>query len=138
MTIPHSLKLFGSYRTPWNIEIGALWFWSAGAYYTEGDRAYGIVIPHDLTPNDTTDFNFTQVGGEQHPSYSTLDLKLRYQLPLLSGTGLDLFFDVYNVMNNQDALYNEIAHNDGTFTTYGQTRTVLDPRRYQIGAWFTF
>jgi len=137
-TIPHTLKLFGSYRTPWNIEIGALWFWSAGAYYTEGDRAYGIVIPHDLTPNDTTDFKFTQVGGEQHPSYHTLDLKLRYQLPLLSGTGLDLFFDVYNVLNNQDALYNEIAHNDGTFTTYGQTRTVLDPRRYQVGARFTF
>ncbi len=137
-TVPHSLKFFGSYRTPWNIEVGALWFWSAGAYYTEGDRAYGIVIPHDLTPNDTSDFNFTRVGDEQHPSYHTLDLKLRYQLPLMSGTGLDFFLDVYNVFNNQDALYEEIVHNDGTFTNFGETRTVLDPRRYQIGARFTF
>ena len=137
-TVPHSVKAFGSYRTPWNIEIGALWFWSAGAYYTEGDRAYGIVIPHDLTPKDVTDFNFTQVGAEQHPSYHTLDMKFRYQLGLMAGTGLDLFLDVYNVLNNQDALYEEIVHNDGTFTTFGETRTVLDPRRFQVGARFTF
>jgi len=137
-TIPHTLKLFGTYRTPWNIEVGALWFWSAGAYYTEGDRAYGIVIPHDLTPTNTTDFKFTKVGAEQHPSYHTLDLKFRYQLDMMRGTGLDLFLDVYNVLNNQDALYEEIVHNDGTFTHFGETRTVLDPRRYQVGARFTF
>jgi hypothetical protein len=136
--IPHTLKLFGSYRTPWNIEVGALWFWSAGAYYTEGDRAFGIIIPHDLTPNNTTDLAFTKIGDKQHPSYHTLDLKFRYQLGLMKGTGLDLFLDVYNVLNNQDALYVEVVHNDGTFTQFGQTRTVLDPRRYQIGARFTF
>jgi hypothetical protein len=136
--VPHTLKLFGSYRLPWNLEIGALWFWSAGAYYTEGDRNFGIVIPHDLTPNNTHDFEFTELGAEQHPSYHTLDLKLRYQIGLLRGTGLDLFLDVYNVFNNQDALYEEVVHNDGTFTTFGETRTVLDPRRYQVGARFTF
>ena len=136
-TIPHQLKLFGSYRLPFNLEVGALWYWSAGAYYTEGTRAYGIVIPRDLTPANTTDFNYTKLGAEQHPSYNVLDLKLRYQLPLFSGTGLDLFFDVYNVMNNQDALYKEIVTNDADFA-YGTTRTVLDPRRFQVGARFTF
>lgn len=137
-TVPHSVKLFGSYRLPWNIEVGALWNWSSGAYYTEGDRAYGIVIPHDLTPDDTTDFNYTRVGEKQHPSYQVLDLKFRYQLGLMRGTGLDLFLDVYNVFNNQDALYQEIVHNDSTFETFGETRTVLDPRRFQVGARFTF
>lgn len=136
-TIPHQLKAFGSYRLPFNLEIGALWYWSAGAYYTEGTRAYGIVIPRDLTPDDTTDFNYTKLGAEQHPSYSVLDLKFRYQIGLLRGTGLDLFLDVYNVLNNQDALYTEIVTNDPDFL-YGEPRTVLDPRRFQIGARFTF
>ena len=136
-TIPHQVKLFGSYRTPWNIEVGALWYWSAGAYYTEGTRAYGIVIPRDLTPDDTTDFNYTKLGAEQHPSYSVLDLKLRYQLGFMRSAGVDLFLDVYNVLNNQDALYKEIVTNDATFA-YGETRTVLDPRRFQVGARLTF
>jgi hypothetical protein len=135
-TVPHSIKVFGSYRLPFNLEVGALWFWSAGAYYTEGTRQYGIVTPFDLTPGNTADFNFTKIGDEQHPSYHTLDLKLRYQLPLVAGTGLDLFLDVYNVMNNQDALYREVVHNDSF--AYGTTRTVLDPRRFQVGARFTF
>ena len=59
-------------------------------------------------------------------------------VPGCGRTGLDLFLDVYNVFNNQDALYQEIVHNDATFTTFGETRTVLDPRRFQVGARFTF
>lgn len=137
-TVPHQVKLFGSYRTPINLEVGALWYWSSGAYYTEGDRAYGIVIPHDLTPDDSTDFNFTNIGGKQHPSYQVLDLKFRYQLGLVRSAGLDLFFDMYNVFNNQDALYQEIVHNDLAFKRFGETRTVLDPRRFQVGARLTF
>ena len=137
-TIPHQIKLFGSYRTPLNIEVGALYYWSSGAYFTEGDRAYGIVIPHDLTPNDSRDFNFTEIGAEQHPSFSILDLKFAYNVGLVRGTGLDLFLDVYNVFNNQDALYQEIVHNDLTFPNFGETRTILDPRRFQVGARLTF
>ena len=100
-TVPHQIKLFGSYQTPFNLEVGALWYWSAGAYFTEGDRAYGIVIPHDLTPNDSHDFNFTKLGDAQHPSFSIFDVKFAYKLPLVRGTGLDLFLDIYNVFDNQ-------------------------------------
>ncbi|HEU4522252.1 MAG TPA: hypothetical protein VFT12_09630, partial [Thermoanaerobaculia bacterium] len=137
-TVPHQIKLFGSYHTPLNLEIGALYYWSSGAYFTEGDRAYGIVIPHDLTPDDSHDFNFTKLGNKQHPSFSILDLKFAYKLGLMRGTGLDLFLDVYNVFDNQDALYQEIVHNDLTFPQFGETRTLLDPRRFQIGARITF
>ena len=137
-TIPHQFKVYGMYRTPLNIEIGALYYWSAGAYFTEGDRAYGIVIPHDLTPNDSRDFHFTELGARQHPSFSILDLKLAYNLNVMRGAGVDLFLDVYNVFNNQDALYQEIVHNDLTFPQFGETRTLLDPRRFQVGARLTF
>lgn len=136
--IPHQVKMFGSYRTPWNIEVGGLFYYSAGAYYTEGDRAYGIVIPHDLTPNNHTDFVYTKMGAEQHPSWYTFDAKFRYQLGMARGTGLDLFLDVYNVFNNQDVVFQEIVHNDADFKVQGEPRAVLDPRRFQVGARLTF
>lgn len=137
-TVPHQVKVFGMYRTPFNLEIGALVYWNAGAYYTEADRAYGIHIPHDRTPDNFTDSDYTRTGDEQHPSYTTVDTKFRYQLPLMRGFALDLFFDIYNLLDNQDALYREIAHNDAEFTTYGETRATLEPRRYQLGARLTF
>lgn len=136
--VPHQVKAYGMYRTPWNLEIGGLFYWNAGAYFTEGDRNFGIVIPHDLTPNDHTDYSYTKLGAEQHPSWYTLDAKFRYQLGFGRGLGVDLFLDVYNVLDNQDAVYYEIVHNDADFTTFGETRAVLDPRRFQVGARLTF
>src|SRR5688572_8233475 len=137
-TIPHQIKAYGMYRTPWNLEIGGLFYYSAGAYYTEGDRNFGIVMNHDLTGSDHTDYAYTKMGDEQHPSWYTFDAKLRYQLGFARNMGVDLFFDVYNVLNNQDAVYHEIVHNDPTFTEYGEVRAVLEPRRFQVGARFTF
>lgn len=136
-TVPHQVKLYGMYRTPFNLEVGGLVYWSAGSYFTEARRAYGIHMNRDLTPENRNDFNYARTGAEQHPSYTLFDAKLRYQMPL-GPLGLDLFLDVYNVLDNQDPLYREIAINDPEFTTYGETRTVLEPRRYQIGARITF
>ena len=136
--VPHQVKLFGSYRTPWNLEIGGLFYWNAGAYYTEGDRAYGIIIPHDLTPSDHTDFNYVQQGDRQHPSWQTFDLKFRYQVNMIRALGVDLFLDVYNVFDNQDVVFVEAVHNDPDFKIQGEPRSVLDPRRFQVGARLTF
>ena len=135
-TVPHSVKLFGSFMTPVNIEIGTLIYWSAGAYYTQGERAYGIVIPADVNP-DPDVVEFAKMGAEQHPSWYSMDLKFRYQLGIMRGAGLDLFFDVYNVLNRQDAIYEEIVINDSEYA-YGETRSILEPRRFQLGARLRF
>ena len=135
-TVPHSVKLFGSYMTPFNIEVGTLIYWSAGAYYTQGERAYGIVIPADINP-DPNVTEFAKMGAEQHPNWYSMDLKFRYQLGLMRSAGVDLFFDVYNVMNRQDAIYQEIVVNDPEYA-YGEVRSVLEPRRFQVGARLRF
>ncbi|MCM2316411.1 MAG: carboxypeptidase-like regulatory domain-containing protein, partial [Thermoanaerobaculia bacterium] len=36
-SVDHQVKLFGSYRTPIRLELGALLYWSSGAHYTEAD-----------------------------------------------------------------------------------------------------
>jgi hypothetical protein len=136
-TIPNQIKLYGMYRTPWNLEVGGLLYWSSGAYYTESDIQFGIHTNHDLTPANHDDFNYGQTGNAQHPSYQTLDLKFRYLLKF-NRIGTDLFLDVYNVFNNQDALYVTQAHNDTEFTTYGAAKTLIDPRRFQVGVRLTF
>lgn len=137
-TIPHQVKLYGSYRTPINLEVGALAYYSSGAYFTETDMAYGIHINHDLTPTVRNDFQYTKMGAEQHPSYTLFDLKFRYLVPIRGDMGVNLFLDVYNALNNQDAIYVEQAHNDPLFTTYREDRTLLEPRRFQVGARLTF
>lgn len=137
-TIPHQVKLYGSFRTPLNLEVGGLAYYSSGAYFTETDIAYGIHLNHDLTPADASDFQYTKMGGEQHPSYMLFDLKFRYLVPLRGRAAIDLFLDVYNALDNQDAIYVEQSHQDPLFTTYREDRTLLEPRRFQVGARLKF
>lgn len=138
-TIPHQVKLYGMYRTPFNLEVGGLAYYSSGAYFTETDVLYiGIHQNHDLTPGNDADFQYTKMGAEQHPSYTLFDMKFRYVLPLRAGMGVDLFLDVYNALDNQQAIYLEQSHNDATFTRYREDRTLLEPRRFQVGARLKF
>lgn len=138
-TIPHQVKLYGMYRTPFNLEVGGLAYYSSGAYYTETDVLYiGIHQNHDLTPANGNDFEYTKMGAEQHPSYTLFDLKFRYLVPFRGDMAVDLFLDVYNALDNQQAIYLEQSHNDGTFTRYGEDRTLLEPRRFQVGARLKF
>jgi hypothetical protein len=57
---------------------------------------------------------------------------------VIRNVGLGLFLDLYNILDNQDALDYEVVHNDNTFPTFGETRAVLDPRRFQVGARLRF
>ena len=142
-SIDHQVKLYGSYRLPFNLEVGGLAYWSSGAHYTPSDiflpGQYDIYLPQDLTPADHSDFNFAKRGTETHPSYYTLDAKLRYLLPVRR-FNVDLFLDIYNVTNNQDAIFVTQAVNDPdqTHFRYGSDRVLLSPRRYQAGVRLRF
>lgn len=138
-TIPHQIKLYGMYRTPINLEVGGLFYWASGAYYTISDLQYGIHTNVDTTPaNGPEDFeNHGKTGNAQHPSYYLFDAKLRYLLKF-GRVGADLFLDIYNLLNNQDTLYETQAVNDPEFPVQGEPKTLLQPRRYQVGVRLNF
>ena len=136
-SIDHQVKLYGMYRLPFNLEVGGLAYWNSGAHYTESEiflpGQYDIYLPQPLANG-----SFAKRGTETHPSYATLDAKLRYLMPVRR-FNVDLFLDIYNVTNNQDAIFVTQAHNDpDSRFTYQSDRVLLSPRRYQAGVRLRF
>jgi hypothetical protein len=142
-SIDHQVKVYGMYRLPFNLEVGGLAYWNSGAHYTKSE----IFLPgqYDIyLPAPKADGTFEKRGTETHPSYTTVDAKLRYLLPVRQ-FNVDLFLDIYNLTNNQDAIYVTQAVNDTSVDSaghqlfpYQSDRTLLAPRRYQAGVRLRF
>jgi hypothetical protein len=142
-SIDHQIKLYGMYRLPFNLEVGGLAYWNSGAHYTKSE----IFLPgqYDIyLPAPKADGTFEKRGTETHPSYMTVDAKLRYLMPVRQ-FNVDLFLDIYNLTNNQDAIFVTQAVNDPQNNSAGQPlfpyqsdRTLLAPRRYQAGVRLRF
>lgn len=97
------VKLFGSWLTPVGLELGWLWTWNSGAAFTEADiyrpTTHAIYYNHRFA-----DGSYAVTGAESHPSCDQLDLRLRDAIGLGRGFGLDLFVDVFNVLDDQQAI----------------------------------
>ncbi len=143
-SIDHQVKLYGMYRLPFNLEVGGLAYWNSGAHYTESEiflpGQYDIYLPQPLANG-----SFAQRGQETHPSYYTVDAKLRYLVPVRR-FNVDLFLDIYNLTNNQQAIFVSQSHNDtnvdpvtsAQLFPYQSDRVLLSPRRYQAGVRLRF
>ena len=130
-TIEHQVKLLGTYRTPFALEIGALAYWNSGARYTEADiwRPTGSDIYYNHRLADGT---YVATGEKKNPSWTTLDLRLGYPFRFSHGVHANLALTVYNVFDSQKASRLEPGHNDVTFQ-YGEPRELLLPRRWEAG-----
>jgi hypothetical protein len=135
-TIENQIKLFGAWRSPWKVEVGGLLYWNDGAVFTEATthRPTGSNILYNYRRPDGT---FVRTGQQKHPAYTTLDL--RFALPLVTRAGdVAFYLDVYNALDSQKAIRVEESHNAAEFTVYRESRLLLEPRRWQIGARFSF
>ncbi len=135
-TIPHKIKLFGTYRTKFGLDIGALFYWNTGWKYTESyvflPGRYDIYYNWQLDNED-----YVKTGQESTPSYYQIDLKFNYTLKLSEKIGLDLFLDIYNLTNNQAPFDVQYGHNDPAWTL-GETTEILLPMRFYLGARIRF
>ncbi|NIM91061.1 MAG: hypothetical protein GTO17_08950 [Candidatus Aminicenantes bacterium] len=137
-TIPHKIKIFGTFRTGFGLDIGALLYWNSGIIYTESydflPGRYSIYYnwPIEDRPNE-----YVQTGQEKTPGYYQLDLKLNYSLRLKDFATLQLFLDIYNITNNQAAIDVQYARNDKAWN-YQETCEILLPMRFYVGARIRF
>lgn len=135
-TIEHQAKLFGSWRSPWRVELGGLVYWNDGAVFTEATR-YRPTGSNILYNYQRPDGSYVRTGQQKHPGYTTVDLRLA--LPLRLGrVDASLFVDVFNAFDEQGPLRVEESHNGAEFTIYREPRLLLEPRRWQVGARFAF
>jgi hypothetical protein len=141
--VPHVFKAAGSYMSPIGVELGATYRWNSG---TVASRTFLSSTRNLPIEGDAFDFaGITSVhwiaadavGSLQNPAWSQLDLRAQYKRTF-GGLGGEVFVDVFNVLDNQNAIRNEdlVAGSGGT--SYGEPIRFLDPRRFFLGARVTF
>jgi hypothetical protein len=137
-TINHKIKVFGTYRTPFGLDIGALFYWNSGMRFTESyiflPGSYNIYLNWPKNPGWT---DFVKTGQETTPSYYQLDLKFNYDVKVVKNAAFQLFLDIYNVTNNQKAIEIAYGRNDGTWN-YKESTEILLPMRFYVGARIRF
>jgi hypothetical protein len=136
-TIPHKIKIYGTYRTKFGLDIGAMFYWNSGWRYTESYvfRPGSYWIYFNQPNDDWTDF--AQTGQEKTPPYYQVDLKFNYALKLSERIFLDLFLDIYNVTNNQAGFDVQYGRNDPEWD-YQEVSELLLPMRFYLGARLRF
>ena len=77
------------------------------------------------------------VGTLRNPAYGIVDLRLLYNFRL-TGSRLELFADVFNVLDNQDASRNQDLVAGAGGNAFGDGIRFTPPRRVFIGARLRF
>jgi len=136
-TIPHKVKIFGTYRTPFGLDIGALFYWNNGMIFTESydffPGRYSIYYNWPLED----EVGMVKTGQEKTPSYYQIDLKFNYGIRLYGSALIDFFLDIYNVTNNQAPIDLQYARNDQAWD-YKEVTELLMPLRFYVGARLRF
>jgi len=136
--IAHRIKLYGTYRTPFGLDIGALLYWNSGMIYTESyDFLPGTYSIYHNWPLNADWTDFAQTGQQTAPAYYQLDLKFNYALKLMGSSSLQLFLDIYNITNNQTPIDVQYARNDQIWQ-YQETTEIMLPMRFYAGARIRF
>ncbi|NIM57854.1 MAG: hypothetical protein GTO16_02775 [Candidatus Aminicenantes bacterium] len=137
-TIPHKIKIFGTFRTRFGLDIGALLYWNSGLIYTESyDFLPGRYSIYYNWPIEGVPDTYVATGQEKTPGYYQLDLKLNYSMKLKNFATLQLFLDVYNVTDNQATIDVQYARNDKAWN-YQEACEILLPMRFYVGARIRF
>ncbi len=137
-TIPHKIKVFGTYRTPFGLDIGALFYWNSGLIFTESYDFYpGLYSIYYNWPLNEEETLFAKTGQEKAPGYYQIDLKFNYTLRLVERASLQLFCDIYNLTNHQQPIDLQYARNDQQWD-YKDTVEILMPMRFYVGARIRF
>jgi hypothetical protein len=119
-TIPHKIKIYGTWRTKIGLDIGALFYWNNGWKYTE---SY-VFLPgrYDIYYNwSLGDNKYVQTGQEQTPAYFQIDLKFNYRIKLSERVFLDSsWIFIMSPVTRHPLMFNMAA-----MTRHGHSRMLL-------------
>jgi hypothetical protein len=139
--IRHLVKGAGSYTFPFGLQLGATASWNSGTVasrtFLSSSRnlplrvpaseafLFGGVVDRWLAPDS--------VGSLTNPSWGQLDLRAQY-VKNFGQAAAEVFIDVFNVTDNQNAVRNQdlVAGQGGI--TFGQPLLWVQPRRAFLGA----
>ena len=144
--IPHLFKVAGSYTLPMGLEFGAAFRYNSGTIASRTELRSARNLPIRVPAGQTFEFaGITSerwitpgsVGTLQNPAWSQLDLRAQYRYRL-DPASLEVFVDVFNVLDNQDSIRNQdlVAGTGGI--AFGEGIRFVGPRRFFLGARVSF
>ena len=78
------------------------------------------------------------IGSQTGPSYYTFDMRLKYTYKLAGSQKVELFLDLFNVLDKQSGTAAQALVNSTGKYKFGEANTFLDPRRLYVGARYSF
>ena len=145
-SIKHLFKAAASYQFKFGLQLGGFYRWNSGSLASRTFRASGRNLPIQVPAGQEFEFAGitterwiapNTVGALTNPSYGLLDLRVEYNRKF-GKAGAELFVDIFNVLDNQDATRNQdlVAGTGGI--AFGSPLTYSDPRRFFLGARLSF
>jgi hypothetical protein len=124
---PHLLKVYGTYTTDWNANIGAYLLYQSGQAWEKWSAEY-----YGLPANSsyyTINAYAEPAGSRRTPSHWQLDLNYTQDFELTEIFTMKFRADLFNVFDKQTGYnYNPFDYS----TTFGEARSFYSPRRLQL------
>ena len=144
-SIAHLFKLSSSYTWDRGFQVGANWRWNSGTVASRTFHASSRNLPARVEEGDEFEFaGITRrwlapdsVGALRNPAYGSVDIRLLYNYRL-AGYRLELFADVFNLFNNQDAIRNQDLLAGSGSINFGDGILFTPPRRMFLGVRLNF
>jgi hypothetical protein len=138
----HQLKFAGTYQITEKLEAGMVFNWNSGYLFTKGKSVYARNVPAQGEAYSvgglSRNWIENQFGTEQAPSYYELDLRLKYTTNIMSDRELEVFVDVFNVLDNQAVIeVMPFVDGDGIYD-FGEGNDWVSPRSFYLGARLSF
>ncbi|MDC0392205.1 carboxypeptidase regulatory-like domain-containing protein [Gammaproteobacteria bacterium] len=138
----HQLKFAGTYQITEKLEAGMVFNWNSGYLFTKGKSVYSRNVPAQGEAYEvgglSRNWIENQFGTEQAPSYYELDLRVKYTTNVMSDRELEVFVDVFNVLDNQAVIeVMPFVDGDGIYN-FGEGNDWVSPRSFYLGARLSF
>ena len=138
----HQLKFAGTYQITEKLEAGMVFNWNSGYLFTKGKSVYSRNVPAQGEAYEvgglSRNWIENQFGTQQAPSYYELDLRLKYTTNIMSDRELEVFVDVFNVLDNQAVIeVMPFVDGDGVYN-FGEGNDWVSPRSFYLGARLSF
>ncbi len=139
-SIEHLFKVSTSYRWKSGLQVGANLRWNSGTLASRTFRASRRNLPVRVEADEEFEFaGITRrwlapdaVGTLRNPSYGVLDLRVLYDLQL-GNYWLELFADVFNVLDDQGAIRDQDLVAGAGGIAFGDGIRFIPPRRLFLG-----
>ncbi len=141
--IKHQFKGYGTYYFNNGLEVSGVFNWNSGLLYTRSQLVSGRYLPEmddEYVFGGVTDtwIKAGSIGSQTGPSYYTFDMRLKYTYKLAGSQKVELFLDLFNVLDKQSGTAAMALVNTSGKYQFGQSNAFVEPRRLYVGARYSF